>query len=81
MDWQVLIKNMKDPHGITRGRGITKWDNTLIYFTFALLPCVPIGELSGVINATSEQHMLYRDNKELRPTHQLQNAVDLNTFD
>ena len=79
---QVLMKKMKGQHGITKGRGIT--DSTLTYFTCALPACIPImeaiEELSGVINVTSEQHMLYRDHKELRPAGQVRNAADLNTY-
>ena len=79
---QVVMKNLKGRHGVTRGRGIT--DSTLAYFTSALPACVPImeaiEELSGVRTESSEQHAQHRDHRDLRPARQKRDADDRMAF-
>ena len=79
---QVLMKMMKVQGGLTRGRGIT--DSTLAYFIGALPPCIPIMEalenLTGTDSASSEQHITYKDHKELRPARQQRDRIDLMKF-
>ena len=79
---QVVMKNLKGRHGVTRGRGIT--DSTLAYFTSALPACVSImeaiEELSGVRTESSEQHAQHRDHRDLRPARQKRDADDRMAF-
>ena len=79
---QVLMKMMKVQGGLTRGRGIT--DTVLVYFICALPPCITIMEalknLSGTSPASSEQHVAYKDHKELRPARQNRDTTDLVKF-
>ena len=67
---------------ITRGCGITY--TALVYFICALPPCIPIMEalenISGTSSASSEQHVAYKDHKELRPACQNRDATDLVKF-
>ena len=66
------MNNLKGRHGVTRRHGIT--DNTLAYFTYALLACVPImeaiEELSGVRTESSEQDAQHHDHRDVRPARQ-----------
>ena len=79
---QVLMRMMKVQGGLTRGRGISK--STLVYFISALPHCIPlmeaIEELTGVSCATTDQHTVYKQHKELRETRQRKDATDLSKF-
>ena len=79
---QVLMKMMKVQGGLTRGRGISK--STLVYFISALPPCIPlmeaIEEISGVSCATTDQHTVYKQHKELKETRRRRDASDLSKF-
>ena len=73
---------MMKVRGLTRDRGVT--DTSLVYFTSALPPCIPIMEviekLAGTSAEASEQHAAYKDHNELRSARQQRDATDTQKF-
>lgn len=78
-DYRACAIESYEDTRLTRGHGVT--ESTLVHFICALQPCIPIMEMiknvAGILLASSEQHIIHKDHRELKPARQKRDASDL----